>query len=272
MMNERGRGALACRSAAFRYEGLMGRFASTVSCYEGARPPYAGAFFAEAARELGFDRSHRLLDVGTAPGILAIGFAPYCREVMGVDPEPAMIEAACEAAVQAKVALELIEGRFEDLLDNAGLFDAVTIGRALPWLDPEPARRRLERVVKPHGRILICHASSVKDCRNAWLAAFNAVRERFGGERPRHDTSAFFAGRRLVKRGTIRVEASHSLPAGRLADRILSMSTSSPERLGEAVPEMKRTLRQALEPFAADGVLDEVVGSTSRRSPPRSRG
>jgi SAM-dependent methyltransferase len=238
---------------------VMGRFASTVAYYESARPPYPEQFFAEAAAELGFDRSQRLLDVGTGPGILAIGFARYCGEVAGVDPEPAMIEAAREAAARAGVALELIEGRFEDMPDSVGAFDVVTIGRALHWLDPEPTRRRLERVVARHGRILVCHASSVKDGRNAWLATFNAIRQRWSGERARHDYNAVLAGGRFVSREAIRVEATQSLPVERLADRVLSMSTSSPERLGDDAPEMRRALREALAPFAAGGVLEEII-------------
>src|SRR5271157_351828 len=147
----------------------MGRFASTVAFYESARPPYGAAFFAEVARALDFDGKRRLLDVGTGPGLLAIGFAPTCGEVLGVDPEPAMIEAAREAAGRAGVALRLIESRFEDLPASLGVFDVVAIGRALHWLDPEPARRTLERVVAPRGKILVCHAGSVKDGRNPWL-------------------------------------------------------------------------------------------------------
>src|SRR5579863_5855657 len=80
----------------------MGRFASTVAYYEIARPPYGAAFFAAVARELGFDRRQRLLDVGAGPGLLAIGFAPYCGEVVGVDPEPAMVEAARAAAARGR--------------------------------------------------------------------------------------------------------------------------------------------------------------------------
>ena len=93
----------------------MGRFASTVAYYESARPPYGAAFFEAVAVQLGLDRSQRLLDVGAGPGILAIGFAPYCREVVGVDPEPAMVEAARAAAERAGVAVSFVEGRFEDV-------------------------------------------------------------------------------------------------------------------------------------------------------------
>ena len=190
----------------------MGRFASTVAFYESARPPYGAAFFAEVARALGFDRRERLLDVGAGPGLIAIGFAAYCGEIVGVDPEPAMIEAAREAAERSGVALRLIESRFEDLPARLGAFDVVTIGRALHWLDPDPARSMLERVVAPQGRILVCRARSVKDGRNPWLDAFDAVRGRWSGGRPDRGHSAFFAGGRFVPRGTIRVEATQHIP------------------------------------------------------------
>jgi len=247
----------------------MGRFAPTVAYYESARPPYPDAFFAKVAGALGLDRSQRLLDAGTGPGILALGFAPYCRRVVGVDPEPAMIEAAREAAARAGVALELIEGRFQDMAEGLGAFDVVTIGRALHWLDPEPARRGLERVVAPSGKILVCRASSVKDGRNPWLETFDAVRRRWSGGRPGHDHSAFFAGTRFVPRATIGVEPVPAVPIERLADRVLSMSTTSPDRLGDQVAAMRSAMREALAPFASDGLLEEIVEAQGEVFEPR---
>jgi SAM-dependent methyltransferase len=241
----------------------MGRFASTVAYYASARPPYGAAFFAAVARELGFDRSQRLLDVGAGPGILAVGFAPAFGEVVGVDPEPAMIEAARAAAGRAGAAATFIEGRFEDIAASLGAFDVVTIGRAIHWLDPEPARAALDRVVAPRGRILVCNAGSAEDGRNPWLEAFNAVRDRWKDDRPAHDRNAFFAGGRFVPMGTISVEAAYAVPVERLADRILSMSTSSPERLGDEVPAMRSAMREALAPFAAAGVIDEIVEASA---------
>jgi SAM-dependent methyltransferase len=237
----------------------MGRFASTVAYYESARAPYGAAFFAAAAEKLGLNRSQRLLDVGAGPGLLAIGFAPYCREVLGVDPEPAMVEAARAAAERAGVEATFIEGRFEDVAARLGVFDLVTIGRAIHWLDLEPARAALDRAVAPRGRILVCHASSVEDGRNPWLKAFKSVRDRWRDDRPRHDRRVFFGGGPFVPSGTIRVEGSYSVPVERFADRVLSMSTSSPERLGDEVPAMKAAMGEALAPFAADGVLEDIV-------------
>jgi SAM-dependent methyltransferase len=237
----------------------MGRFASTVAYYETARPPYGPAFFAGVALELGLDGSQRLLDVGAGPGILAIGFARFCREVVGVDPEPGMVEAARAAAERACVAVRFIEGRFEDIAVKLGVFDVVTVGRAIHWLDPEPARAVLNRALAPQGTVLVCHASSVKDGRNPWLEAFNAARDRWKGDRPSRDHHTFFADGLFARTGTIRVEGTYAVPVERLVERVLSMSTSSSDRLGDEVPAMKSAMREALAPFAADGMIEDIV-------------
>jgi SAM-dependent methyltransferase len=238
---------------------LMGRFATTVAFYESARPPYGAAFFTNVAKRVGLNRTERLLDVGAGPGVLAIGFAPFVREAVGVDPEPNMVEAARAAAARAGAALTLVEGRFEDLAESLGAFDAITIGRASHWLDPEPAGRALERVVAPHGRVLLCNARSAQDGRNPWLASFEAIRRRWGGERPPRKPGALFEGTRFAARETIRVETAHTVPIERLADRVLSMSTSSPARLGDEVPAMREAMRDALAPFAVNGAVEDIV-------------
>ena len=238
---------------------VLGRFASTVAYYESARPPYGAGFFPAAAEKLGLDRSQRLLDVGSGPGILAIGFRPYCREVIGVDPESGMVDWARGAAERAGAAATFIEGRFEDVAARLGVFDVVTIGPAIHWLDPEPARPALDRMVAPRGTILVCGASSVKDGRNPWLDAFDSERDRWRGERPARDHNTFFADGRFVPGRTIRVEGTYTVPVERLVERVLSSSTSSPERLGDEVPAMKSAMRAALAPFAAHGMIQDTV-------------
>src|SRR5207248_1143225 len=79
----------------------MGRFATTVALYEELRPPYPPAFFGRVAQQLGLASEHALIDLGTGPGLLALGFAPYVGRIVGVDPEPAMIVAARTAARRA---------------------------------------------------------------------------------------------------------------------------------------------------------------------------
>src|SRR5215467_3764370 len=113
----------------------MGRFASTVGLYEELRPPYPPAFFAAVAQNLKLSQQHALIDLGTGPGLLALGFGRYVGRVTGVDPEPEMLAAARAAAAREGQTLTLIESRAEDLGDEIGRFDLVTIGRALHWMD-----------------------------------------------------------------------------------------------------------------------------------------
>ncbi len=241
----------------------MGRFASTVAYYERARPPYGSLFFEAMARRLAFRGTERLLDLGTGPGVLALGFAPWVGELVGVDPEPAMLVAARNAADRAGVALRLIEGRAEDLPNAVGLFDIVTIGRALHWMEPAPIRAVLDRLVAPRGFVAICRSAAVSDGRNPWLEPYDVARGRWGepGSRARHalDRFAFFADTRFRFRETVSVEFEQDIALTALVDRVLSMSTSSPDRIGADVGALRASIGTALDPFAKDGMLHEIV-------------
>ena len=243
----------------------MGRFASVAAFYERSRPPYGPLFFEAVARRLVLGGTERLLDIGTGPGVLALGFAPWIAELVGVDPEPAMLAAARGAADRAGAAFRLIEGRAEDLPDDAGLFDIVTIGRALHWMDPAPTRAVLDRVVAPRGFVVICRSSPVSDGRNPWLEAYDLARGQWGepGPRARHalDRSAFFAGTRFRFRETVSVEFEQDIAATALVDRVLSMSTTSPDAIGSDVGALRASIAAALDPFAKDGLLHEIVGA-----------
>src|ERR1700732_3591607 len=134
----------------------MGRFATTAALYEELRTPYPPSFFREVAQRLALAKAHALIDLGTGPGLLALGFAPYVGRIVGVDPEPAMLVAASKAAERAAQDLTLIAGKAEELPDDIGRFDVVTIGRALHWMDRDLTLERLERLVAPDGGVLVC--------------------------------------------------------------------------------------------------------------------
>ncbi len=85
------------------------------------------------------------------------------------------------------------------------------------------------------------------------------MRDRWKGDRPSRDHHGFFAGGQFRRTGTIRVEETYLVPVERLVERVLSMSTSSAERLGDAVPAMKSAMRAALAPFASEGMIEDIV-------------
>ena len=247
----------------------MGRFASTVALYEELRPPYPPEFFLSVAQRLKLSKQHALIDLGTGPGLLALGFAPYVGRILGIDPEPAMIAAAREAAARSGVDFALIEGRAETLPADIGSFDLVTIGRALHWMERGSTLALLERLVARDGSIAICGSSSAADGRNPWLDDYNTARrawsparlwaESGSGERRHRDLKAFFESSTFQLKDLIRVETSHAVGVRDLARRVLTFSSSSPEALGDKVDAMLRDVEDRLVPFARDGVIAEAL-------------
>jgi ubiquinone/menaquinone biosynthesis C-methylase UbiE len=247
----------------------MGRFATTVALYEELRPPYPPSFFREVAQRLALGKQHALIDLGTGPGLLALGFAPYVGRIVGVDPEPAMLAAAKQAAARASKPFTLIAGKVEDLPDNIGSFNVVTIGRALHWMDREATLACLERLVAPDGVILICASYSARDGRNPWLDDYNSARRAWSaqslwsesscGGRTHRDLAGFFQGTRFHAAEMIRVETSHEISARDLARRVLTFSSSSPDVIGDRVEAMLRDVEQRLLAYSGDGITEIVV-------------
>lgn len=252
----------------------MGRFATTVALYEELRPPYPAQFFRNVAQRLALGKQHALIDLGTGPGLLALGFAPYVGRIVGVDPEPDMIAAAAKAAARASQALTLIEGKAEELPAEIGRFDVVTIGRALHWMDRDATLPLLERLVAPDGSILVCASFSAAGGSNPWLGEYNEARrfwsnaslwsELGSGERTHRDLAAFFRGTRFHLTDLIRVETSHQIDVGDLARRVLTFSPSSPGALGDKVDAMLRDVEARLFPFSRQGSITEVVTAVAQ--------
>jgi len=247
----------------------MGRFATTVALYEELRTPYPPAFFREVAQRLALTKAQALIDLGTGPGLLALGFAPYVGRITGVDPEPAMLAAARKAAERASQDLTLIAGKAEDLPDDIGRFDVVTIGRALHWMDRDLTLERLERLVEPNGVILVCSSVSAGEGRNPWLEDYNVARRAWsneslwsdsGGARRTHrDLAGFFHGTRFQTGDVIKVETSHQVSLHNLARRVMTFSSSSPGVLGDNADAMLRDVEQRLLPLSREGFVTEVV-------------
>lgn len=247
----------------------MGRFATTVALYEELRPLYPAEFFRDVAQRLSLGKQHSLIDLGTGPGLLALGFAPYVGRIVGVDPEANMIAAARKAAMRASQPLTLIESRAEDLPADIGNFDVVTIGRALHWMDRDATLGLLERLVAPGGSILVCSSHSAADGRNPWLGEYNTARrfwseaglgsELASGERVHRDLAAFFHGTRFHVADAVKVEASHEISVQDLARRVLTFSSSSPDVLGDRTDAMLRDVEQRLLPLSREGSVTEVV-------------
>ena len=252
----------------------MGRFASTVGLYEALRPPYPPAFFREVTEQLKLERQHALIDLGTGPGLLALGFAPYVGRLVGVDPEPGMLDAAAEAAARAKVDLMLREGKVETLPGEIGAFDIITIGRALHWMDRAATLARFATLLAQDGRILICASSTASDGTNAWLDEYTAARRAWSepllwaesgtGNPGRRDPAPFFKDSAFHLAEKITCRDRHDIHVRDLARRVLTFSSTSPDALGDKVEAMLADVEQRLLPFSRDGIITEAFVASAQ--------
>jgi SAM-dependent methyltransferase len=245
----------------------MGRFASNVEFYTRYREPYSPEHFRAVAEWLGLNGHEALLDVGCGPAQLAIGLAPFVASCAGLDPEPGMIEAAKTAAKQAGTHLTLHLGRIEDF--TAGeLFDVVTIGRALHWLDRRSALGVLDRIVSGQGHILVCHAASIETPATPWLKPYQEICRTWSEDPEREvyrlKAKDWFEGSLFRELDGVSVTQTRQVKVADLIGRALSKSNTSPAFLGKRQAEFEAVIQTTLEPFSQDGELQEeiVAGAT----------
>jgi SAM-dependent methyltransferase len=240
----------------------MGRFASTVEFYTRCREPYPPEFFQTVAERLALQGDEALLDVGCGPGPLAIGFAPFVGSCTGLDSEADMIKAARAAAESVGVRLTLHPGRIEDFPTDQ-IFDMVTLGRALHWLDRDTTIQVLERIVSERGHVLICGATSIEVPQSEWLKPYLKICNSWSDDperkRYRIEAQEWFAGSRFSKLDDISVTYAQHVSIDDLIGRALSKSNTSPSVVGRWQAEFEAAIRAVLEPFSQDGVLEEEI-------------
>ncbi|MFO1148876.1 MAG: methyltransferase domain-containing protein [Alsobacter sp.] len=247
------------------------RFSSAAAFYDAYRVAYDEAVIAWAAREAGVDRAARVLDLGCGPGSLAVPLARLAGEVVGLDPEPAMLAMAAERAGREKVAVRLVEGSSNDLSVVPGPFRLVTMGRSFHWMDRAATLAALDGMVDPGGAVALFGDTSPRTA--GWWDTAGAIAQRLApdGMTARvwrgdpawapHEAillaSPFCA---LERYGRLRVER---IGIDHVVGRLLSLSSTSPHRLGERRGAFEAEVREALAPMAgADGLFEQIVETT----------
>ena len=245
------------------------RFRSTVPFYRRYRPPYPERLIARVAALAGLEPGDAVMDLGCGPGPLAIEFARLGLKVTGVDPEPAMLDAAREAAREAGVALELRQGSSFDWPRGIGPFRMVTMGRVFHWMDREATLDALDAMVTQDGAVVLIDDDHVRSAENMWrkvlrdlgdrygrLESFNvAARKRAGY---RSDESHLLASAFPVLDGVSAI-TKREIGADDVVGLAFSLSTSSPAKLGDRAAEFEAELRAELKALSPEGRFTEIV-------------
>jgi SAM-dependent methyltransferase len=249
--------------------------------YYRARPPYSAELRPALAARLGWDGRGRLLDVGCGPGVLALQLAPSFAEVVGLDPEPAMLAEARKAAAGTPAA-RWVEARAEDIPDlGLGRFQAVTLGQSFHRTDKEAVARIVYETLEPGGvMILVHHALNGYEAPGSLPAgpphpplphaAVEEVLRRYlgRGRPPRGPNQEPYAA--ILARTPFGDPELLTLPGrrdlvrspGDVIDNYLSTSFAAPDLFGPRLEDFRTELTEVLAAHTGTGFFWEWPGDT----------
>jgi ubiquinone/menaquinone biosynthesis C-methylase UbiE len=248
------------------------RFRTAAQHYVRGRLDYPPELIERVVSLAGLRSDHRVLDLGCGPGFLAVAFAPHVREVVGIDPEPAMLEQGVSYAAERGVQVKFQQGSSYELGDLLGPFQLVTMGRSFHWMDRSSTLEILARIVAEDGAVALFGDSHLELPENGWERRFKYILKPFAEKDPAHEAhrrhnpswlphEAVLLDSKFNHLQRISVVQRIKTPVANLLDRALSMSNTSPQRLGTEQEVLMAKLRAALEEEAVDGVVTEVVES-----------
>lgn len=239
------------------------RFQSTVPFYVEHRLRFPPELIVEVARRVGLTKQDRVLDLGCGPGTLTIELARCgAGEVVGMDPDSAMLAGAHEEAMKANVEPSFVQGSSYDLSPAMGPYTLVTMGRSFHWMDREATLKALDGIVEPQGAIAIFSETAERAVENRWKSVVVDVQQQYigllrdGGTRHHAAVLLDSVFSRLESYAVIR-----RLPVtlDGIIGRALSQLESSPAGLGDRRSDFEQTLRNRLLTLSPSGKFSEII-------------
>ncbi|HZS30305.1 MAG TPA: class I SAM-dependent methyltransferase [Gaiellaceae bacterium] len=251
--------------------------------YRAGRPPYSPQLEAVLAEELGLDGGGRLLDAGCGPGILTVRLAHLFADVVGLDPDPAMLGEAARVAAERGIGnIRWVQALAEDLPEAApGPYRLVTFGQSFHWTDEARVAETVFDLLEPGGALaLVVHTVEGRPAPESpgpppiphdeireLVEKYLGERRRIGqGFAPTRDhrfedilrPSRFGEPRSLFVPGIPDlVRDTDSVVSG-----YFSLSTSAPHLFGDRAGDFERELRELLAARSAEGLFWDWPGDT----------
>ena len=262
-------------------------FAGAAPYYRRGRIPYAPGLVAVLGEVLELDGSGRLLDVGCGPGVLALDLAHLFQEVVGLDPDAAMLaEAEREAGARGVSGrTRWVRGRAEELPSGLGMFTMASFGQSFHWMDRRLVAGTVRDMLRPGGS-LVHVADDKSEVRTTEGLPHPAVPyETIDALVKRYLGPDRGAGRGTLPHGTPGDEESvlgqagfarrerHVVPGGQALERsvddvvagVFSMSFSAPPLFGADLAEFEADLRKLLREASPTARFSERQPSTEVR-------
>ncbi len=245
------------------------RFRTTVPYYSRYRLGYPDRLIRRIAALAGLKPGDRVMDLGCGPGLLAVAFARLGMAVTAVDPEPEMLAVASAAADEAGVRIDVRAGSSFDLPRDAAPFKLVTMGRVFHWTDREATLATLDTIVTADGAVAFFDDDHPRTRENAWRQLLRDLGDKYGRVNAYHIAKARDPDYRsresllldsafpVIETATVCIR--RTITTEDIVGLALSLSSSSPEKLGDALPQFEAELRAGLAALSPDGRFTEIA-------------
>ena len=243
-------------------------FKGTAWYYARFREGYPEEFFELLRSKFSLSENDRILDLGCGTGQIAIPMAGMVKEVVAMDPEPAMVAEGKEQAVASGVSnIKWIEGGSEDLpllKNKLGEFKLVTIGTAFHWMDREKTLDKLHEIISDDGGIAIAWNTSIWTYRSyEWLTTVRELIRKYLGEERRAGSGTYkvapikheliITASSFTKTETWKQHRVRSFTPDELIGNLYSTSMANPSVLGDKKDAFESELRQDLARLESPG-------------------
>jgi SAM-dependent methyltransferase len=258
-------------------------FEGAAAHYRYGRPPYSPQLEAVLTEELELDGSGRLLDGGCGPGILTVRLAHLFEEVVGLDPDAAMLAEGRRVADERGIAnIRWVQAVAEDLPGAApGPYRLVTFGQSLHWTDEARVAEAVYDMLDPGGTLaMIVHEVEGRPKPpspgqpSIPHAEIQALVEKYLG--PTRRAGQGVAPVRTHRFADVLVRTRFGAPRSVFVPGIpdllrdsesvlsgyLSMSSSAPHLFGDRLEDFTREVRELLASRSPEGVFWDWPGDT----------
>ena len=220
------------------------RFSDRVKDYIKYRPNYPAEVAYILERETKLNITKKIADIGSGTGISSLLFLKRNYEVIGVEPNKEMRNAAEQMLSEFK-KFESVEGTAENTNLPDKSVDLIFSGQAFHWFDKEKSKIEFNRILKDNGNIVLVwnSRSSKSDFQKEYeKALFDNIEEyKFVNHRNINESeiSNFFFPKAMHK---IFIDNKQVLDLQGLKGRLLSSSycPKSGEQFNNLMKEIER--------------------------------
>jgi ubiquinone/menaquinone biosynthesis C-methylase UbiE len=130
------------------------RFSNRAENYARFRPGYPNELFTYLEKAMDLQPEASLVDIGSGTGLFAEPLLTRGYSVVCIEPNEEMRQAG-EERLKKYASFQSIRSTAEDTGLAPGSIDLITVAQTFHWLDPVAARLECQRILKPHGNIVL---------------------------------------------------------------------------------------------------------------------